>query len=79
MCTIIYVTSLSLKGVEKKLFVCRWIHATCDGLKNEDDVEAALDYGYHCMLCRPTTGVSGPCKFDQLYLILNQFDSAISF
>ncbi|KAK6183545.1 hypothetical protein SNE40_011007 [Patella caerulea] len=38
----------------------RWLHAACDGLKNEDEAELAADYGYHCLFCRPKTGQPGP-------------------
>ena len=41
---------------------CRWLHAHCDGILNEDDAERAAEFGYHCLYCRPTTGQAGPCK-----------------
>lgn len=40
----------------------RWLHGMCDGLCNEDDLERAADYGYHCLYCRPRTGQKGPCE-----------------
>ncbi|XP_034415694.1 histone-lysine N-methyltransferase 2C-like isoform X10 [Cyclopterus lumpus] len=30
----------------------RWVHAVCQGLNTEDDVEAAADEGFDCQLCR---------------------------
>ena len=47
----------------------RWLHIQCDGMKNDDEAERAASYGYHCLLCRPLTGVDGPCKF--VYVALN--------
>jgi histone-lysine N-methyltransferase MLL3 len=41
----------------------RWLHALCDGLKNEDETERAADFGYNCKFCRPRTGHSGPCEY----------------
>ncbi|XP_052093536.1 histone-lysine N-methyltransferase 2C-like isoform X6 [Mytilus californianus] len=38
----------------------RWLHALCDGLKNEDETERAADFGYNCKFCRPRTGHPGP-------------------
>ncbi|KAK3105764.1 hypothetical protein FSP39_005042 [Pinctada imbricata] len=38
----------------------RWLHAPCDGLRSEDDMEKAADYGYQCCFCRPVTGKDGP-------------------
>lgn len=43
----------------------RWLHGSCDGLVNEEELDRAADYGYHCLYCRPKTkqtlvGVSGP-------------------
>lgn len=40
----------------------RWLHAQCDGLRSEDDMERAADYDYQCLFCRPKTGKDGPCK-----------------
>ena len=42
---------------------CSWLHAFCDGLKNEEEAEKAIDYGYHCLHCRPVTGQHGPRKY----------------
>ena len=36
-----------------------WLHADCDGLTSEDDVELAASYKYHCILCREQTGHYG--------------------
>jgi len=44
------------------VFVVRWLHASCDGISNEDEAELAIDHNYHCLLCRPTTGVPAPGK-----------------
>ncbi|XP_014677931.1 PREDICTED: histone-lysine N-methyltransferase 2C-like, partial [Priapulus caudatus] len=33
----------------------RWLHTSCDGMHNEDDVERAADWGYHCLVCRQST------------------------
>lgn len=43
---------------------CRWLHGSCDGLVNEEELDRAAEYGYHCLYCRPKTkralvGVSG--------------------
>ncbi|XP_052693645.1 histone-lysine N-methyltransferase 2C-like isoform X7 [Crassostrea angulata] len=38
----------------------RWLHALCDGLRSEDDMERAADYDYQCLFCRPKTGKDGP-------------------
>lgn len=45
----------------------RWLHAVCDGVNTEDEAECAVEYGYHCMLCRPLTGVQGPRKSSPLF------------
>ena len=42
----------------------RWLHGSCDGLVNEEELDCAADHGYHCLYCRPKTkralvGVSG--------------------
>lgn len=42
----------------------RWLHGSCDGLVNEEELDQAAEYGYHCLYCRPKTkhalvGVSG--------------------
>lgn len=42
----------------------RWLHGSCDGLVNEEELDLAADHGYHCLYCRPKTkqtlvGVSG--------------------
>lgn len=34
------------------MFVPRWVHATCQGLSCEDEVEAVADEGFDCSLCR---------------------------
>ena len=31
----------------------RWLHAACDAIMDEDDVEAAISIGYVCPFCRP--------------------------
>jgi hypothetical protein len=41
----------------------RWLHGSCDGIYTEDDAEMASDFGYHCLLCRPITGVEGELEF----------------
>lgn len=46
------------------IFCHRWLHGSCDGLVNEEELDRAADYGYHCLYCRPKTkqtlvGVSG--------------------
>ncbi|XP_055997566.1 histone-lysine N-methyltransferase 2C-like isoform X11 [Ostrea edulis] len=38
----------------------RWLHAQCDGLRSEDDMERAAEYEYQCLFCRPKTGKDGP-------------------
>ncbi|CAH1773145.1 unnamed protein product [Owenia fusiformis] len=38
----------------------RWLHALCDGLKNEEEAEIASDMGYQCLYCRSITGHPGP-------------------
>lgn len=30
----------------------RWVHATCQGLSCEEEVEAVADEGFDCSLCR---------------------------
>ena len=30
----------------------RWVHALCQGLTNDEDVEYAADEGFDCTLCR---------------------------
>lgn len=42
----------------------RWLHGSCDGLVNEEELDRAAEHGYHCLYCRPKTkrtlvGVSG--------------------
>lgn len=31
----------------------RWLHATCDEIRNEEEAERCIDEGYKCLLCRP--------------------------
>lgn len=31
----------------------RWLHCSCDQIKNEDDAEVCSEVGYTCLLCRP--------------------------
>lgn len=31
---------------------CRWVHAMCQGLTTEDEVEVAADDGFDCSLCK---------------------------
>ncbi|XP_050507765.1 histone-lysine N-methyltransferase 2C-like isoform X1 [Diabrotica virgifera virgifera] len=31
----------------------RWLHGSCDCIKNEDDAEKCAEDGYNCILCRP--------------------------
>ena len=40
----------------------RWLHTYCDSIRNEDEAEKAAEFGYHCLLCRPITGMPGPCE-----------------
>ena len=32
----------------------RWLHCSCDSIKNEADAEKCAEEGYHCILCRPS-------------------------
>lgn len=34
------------------MYVFRWVHAMCQGLTTEDEVETAADEGFDCSLCR---------------------------
>lgn len=47
----------------------RWLHALCDGLRSEDDMERAADYDYQCLFCRPKTGKDGPRKSSIRYSV----------
>jgi len=42
--------------------VFRWVHASCQGLNSDEEVENAADEGFDCSLCRmhtmPTSGKS---------------------
>lgn len=31
----------------------RWLHASCDEIRNEEDAERCIEEGYKCLLCRP--------------------------
>lgn len=31
----------------------RWLHCSCDSIKNEDEAELCSEEGYTCLLCRP--------------------------
>lgn len=35
------------------LFHCRWVHAVCESLYTEDEVEQASDEGFACTACTP--------------------------
>lgn len=34
-------------------FACRWLHAACDSLFTEEEVEQAADEGFDCSACQP--------------------------
>lgn len=34
-------------------FICRWVHAVCESLYTEDEVEQACDEGFACTACTP--------------------------
>ncbi|XP_072769606.1 histone-lysine N-methyltransferase 2C-like [Nerophis lumbriciformis] len=36
----------------------RWVHASCEGLTSEDEVEMAADEGFNCSLCRTHSRIS---------------------
>ncbi|XP_054620989.1 histone-lysine N-methyltransferase 2C-like isoform X3 [Dunckerocampus dactyliophorus] len=36
----------------------RWVHAVCEGLTSEDEVEMAADEGFDCSLCRTHSRIS---------------------
>ena len=44
------------------LILClyRWLHAACDGMEKEEEVERILDKGYVCLMCRPHTKLPEP-------------------
>lgn len=33
--------------------LCRWVHAVCESLYTEDEVEQASDEGFACTSCTP--------------------------
>lgn len=49
---IIYLTSLHIDSAIGCLYLCRWVHALCQGLTTEDEVEVAADEGFDCSLCK---------------------------
>nr|XP_055037820.1 histone-lysine N-methyltransferase 2C isoform X4 [Misgurnus anguillicaudatus] len=44
----------------------RWVHATCQGLNSEKDVENAADDGFDCSLCRTQTPSTPGCTMARL-------------
>lgn len=44
-----------MKSVPFYVFLCtfRWVHAVCESLYTEDEVEQASDEGFACTSCSP--------------------------
>lgn len=36
-----------------RVCLCRWVHAVCESLYTEDEVEQASDEGFACTSCTP--------------------------
>lgn len=43
----------TLQKVCVSVCLCRWVHAVCESLYTEDEVEQASDEGFACTSCTP--------------------------
>lgn len=63
--------------------LCRWVHAVCESLYTEDEVEQASDEGFACTSCTPyvpkPVGKSQDEKTEDMRITVSKINTEYSY